>query len=490
MNLKIQKYFFTSSFFFSHEMRNYRRRIRRFVKRLTRSIFRPKRRYRNSRRRRIRKSRRYYRRRKSARVVRKKAVSTRSLIGGKLYRTYYFPVSISQLLKGDGTFSTSAYYVNWEPLRYNGMTIAELSADDTYEHLWTGAANCVTVTGIPEINARLLGFSQYTVIRLDWMGMFRLFALGDYTNQIACLKQDCGNYSYYKPISITIELIPKFARPSAKTTFRAPDSVTLPTLNLVNEQAGATLPGWTGAIADGTVVSIPASNKIRGASDASVHTSISHYYDEDAESHVGYIIPATTNTTSRVTEQPQNQLYQTSLQQMYTSFLASVAQVPNSDFVSSVRRAPYKRGRIVAGKKISFTYKFDSRHELCGTYYPASPNDMVTWGEIKYFKDGSDVYKSPVYYGAPYDHFHDVRSDGWITADIQYYGVPRVGLPSDPTTPYIDARMPIEAPLHQYQVPAFASVFIPGMSVTTLFRFFDLRFKYKCVYRSKTFDLE
>lgn len=231
-------------------------------------------------------------------------------------------------------------------------------------------------------------------------------------------------------------------------------------------------------------MTLPATDFLRGSSAASVTSSVTSYFDNDASYRVGYIIPATGNTSANPTEYPETQLYQAYMTEMYNTFFASAFFVPNADFTSSFRRAPYKRGRLVTGKKISFTFKFDKVHKHAGTYYPGATQ---TFNDIKFIPDCFQLYMNHSD-SNPYDHYREVRPDGWINANIQYYGIPRVNIynvaPNDPS------RFPFEAPMHQYQPMEFANVFIPGLSVTTIFNFFDIRFKYKCVYRSKEFDLE
>lgn len=379
------------------------------------------------------------------------------------------------------------------------MTWNELTQTNNYRYLWTGAANFLTVTKIPELQSRILGFDEYTLIRLDWLGMLRLFGIGEYRNQARCLIDDCGNYAYYKPISITVELIPKLRRPPGKLTFVAPTSVTLPALKLFQGDSEGTsiggiiflghweILGWSGTIANGTALTLPQTNFLRGSSVATIGTSLSSVYDPDAATRVGYIIPASGNTAADPTEHMSSQLYADYWVEMYDSFFASAALVPNGDFTSAFRRAPYKRGRIVAGKKISFTFKMDSHRKAAGTPYPAVSTAPVDHEGVKYINDCYVLYNNHAN-NNPFDHYRDVRPDGWINANIQYWGIPRVNVAN--ASPWATERFPFEAPLHQFQPMEFAQVFIPGISVATIFRFFDIRFKYKCVYRSKEFDLE
>lgn len=165
------------------------------------------------------------------------------MIAGKLIRTYYFPVTAEQLKTNLGTFSNSTRYNNWDALRYNLMTWAEVTQNDAYRYLWTGAANFLTITDLPEIQSKIFGFDKYTLIRLDWLGMFRLFALGEYANQSRCLIDDCADYAFYKPISVTVEFIPKYRRPPGKTTHVVPSLLTLPKIDLFQGTSAASVPG-------------------------------------------------------------------------------------------------------------------------------------------------------------------------------------------------------------------------------------------------------
>lgn len=404
------------------------------------------------------------------------------MIGGSLKRTYYFTISDIMVTKANGTLGNGTRYPDWDPLRYNLIPWSD-AISDAYRYFFTGTANMYTIYDIPENVSKQFGFREYTVIRLDWPGMVRLFSLGHFANQQRCINEDCGKYSYYRPVSITVEFIPKYQRPLSKVTGFMPTSVTLPDIGLRQGTASSNVPGWHGVIESDTALTIGPTNFLRANSDASITNEPVNIMDVDAMSRVGYIVPAIGDTAADLTAAHSSTDNASFWTQQYNSMFSTMNLVPTVDFLSSFKRAPYKRARIVPGKRVSFTYKLGLISDS-GTFYPGSFN---THNDVRYINDCAYLYIAHSS-NMPFDHIYDNVPDHWMRADVQVLGIPRVY--KDNADAWDATRSPFLACYHEYQPLQFANIFIPDMNLTTLWRFFNIRFKYKCIYRAKTFDLE
>lgn len=482
------------------------RRRRRRARRLRR-FRRPYRRTRRARRFRSRRSssrrRRYSyaRRRRFFQRRGYKVATSRWKVGGSLVRSYKFYVTKELLNRSDGTLGNVVQNNEWLP---SILSIIDAGTLPQNVDGWTGAGNMISVYGLDGIAQRALGYDNYTIINMSFPGLFWLQYLGFFNNQEELIHNDLLKYSYYKPRSISVKFIPRTRPPPSKNTFFVPNTVSqsqadrgvyLSTAGDFKLRASGIISGtptntaWTAA----SGVASTGVNPLQFSNPDHIHLqpyganyyhlsgySTHEIWDHDADSLIGYIIPAASQA-SVVNNSPLPAWWENGV-------LAHLKGNMPNQFLSSFRKAPYSRSYISNTKPTTFIARFpDSencaqfKHDPAGvTVYDTTNPPTVAHNNSMYDVQGAGP--SPFSQTIP-------RSNGFIPAQLGSYFFQRTWPAEEDQNP-IDARYNAQKISYPLYMPyENFNLFIPGIDLTSLLNRFRIQFSYKLWYSGKSFDL-
>lgn len=362
----------------------------------------------------------------------------------------------------------------------------EVSTINNTVHTWTGPGCMYSVTDIPVSIQRALGYSTYTIINLGWFDIFYLQACGYYPNQKRLIEYDLRNFSYYKPISVTCKLIPKYPRAASKISGYFPSAADLqiyqpPAITTgVQEPAGATVTNPNLAVT-------PQLSKLQITS-----TSYDSIWDDDSRNLVAYLIPLNGQGIPRNLDLDPRVI-------VANSIFSSVERVPTNDFISSFRKAGYSRTTVSRSRPTRFVYKFtrnnisERLHIPDDSFYsrpasgsiPAIPRGMIPnrfwetirWGNVT---NGYSMFSRD-------DQILESLKKNWIPADIRTIPIYRsgtvLGNQINDLGDYVESSMMDLMPIDS------CSVFIPGIDTNALMTMFNVQFSFTCSYLGRTYDM-
>lgn len=439
-------------------------------------------------------------------------------------RTYNFYFTHLNVFQSNGNFpntsvDTRTYDGGWLPANFLDLDYSHLSDTGTYsfEHFWTSPMNMYGVSNITANHARMFGCTKYTVIRLDWLGLFRCQFSGFFPEISKQIMEDFQKYGYWRPGRITVKLIPKFGKPPSFTTAPASYSfqssaplyrtgsvrLTVPSTSLYQSgvPGGNTnvIYGGTGGALGENVWSIQPGSKVNVSGNevvvpqltaeaaSSINGTITtssqsvFYTNRLAQRVVGYLIPSGYDTVSNTGES-------TAYAQMYKSVFSTASQAPSMEWISSFRNVGYKRQLLSTRRSCKWSYKYSRYVGKVGVPYIGQ---TTSYDNVPYIQDPNVVitrsYSDTTQ--TPYAAIHDAARLTWIRGDYMKVGVWRR---VDDAHPELnnENRLPIVTYFPQYQPLDYCTVYIPGFDVADIFNLYNIRFSYTCKFSSRVFDNE
>lgn len=374
---------------------------------------------------------------------------------------------------------------DWLPAGFSVIPYESLVANaQGANNLLSGVCNMYSVVDLPIALARAFGFSKYTVINLDWLGMERLHFAGYFYNQSNLLKRDCSEYAYWRPVSVSVKFVPQYSRPSSQAVNSGYSQAHIPPVQTFLQTAGGTVDTLGGPLTSSTWSTVPASKVFSAAvtSGANAGTNITfsdskllnRVWNSDARNLVGYIIPAEGDTAD-------NADTVNVIQQLMAGVFGTVGHMPTAEFLSSFRRSNYARAYLSFNKPTRFTYNYP-RPDSAVTF---NRGPVTASGGAYYVRNPKQFYFS-LSPNNPYDAFFDVMRRGWLRAISEPIGQHR----TEATIGNFNAATNIVYSIHKYLPIQRAVLFIPGVDVETLTQRYNIQFSYRCQYGSKIYDYQ
>lgn len=406
-------------------------------------------------------------------------------VSGYFTRTYNFFVTHTLCWNSVEGFMGYGLDNDWLPAGFSTIRYESLVANASgAANLLSGVCNMYSVTDLPVALSRAFGFSKYTVINLDWIGMERLHFAGYFYNQSNLLKRDCSEYAYWRPLSVSVKFVPQYSRPPSESVNSQCTKAHIPPVQTFLQTAGGTVNELGGPLSSSTWSTVPTSKVFSAAvtSGATAGTDITYsdsklitrVWNSDARNLVGYIIPAEGDTADNL-DQPNG------IRQQYSGIFGTVGHMPNAEFLSSFRRSNYARAYLSFNKPTRFTYNYP-RPDLAATF---SRGGSTASGGAWYPNNPKQFYFSQAA-NNPFSNIIDVTRRGWLSATAETIGQFR----TEATIGDYTANTNIVYSVHKYIPYQNAVLFIPGVDVETLTQRYNLQFSYRCQYGSKIYDYQ